>query len=258
MNDTQNLPTPPVASRAPAGEDPGGDRAVQRLARTTGLVFVALLAFGMFSPIALDSLIVPGDAAATAESVLGSRQLFGADLVSWVLLACADVAAAVTLYFLLRPAGQVLSMLAAAGRLMYAAMLFALVPQLFDAFGLLTGTGRGAGLGQAQRQVEALAQLETFGVGFRVALVVFGAHLVLIGILLHRSRYVPRALAGLIVASGTGYVVHNLAGFFVDLSTVVTAVLFVPMVLGEISLMLWLLVKGVKIPRNDDRLPATA
>src|SRR5688572_1362112 len=39
---------------------------VQRLARVSGLLYLVLAVFGMFSAITLESLVVPGDAATTA------------------------------------------------------------------------------------------------------------------------------------------------------------------------------------------------
>ncbi len=57
-------------------------RRIQRVARVTGLLYLAIVVIGMFSPIVLESTVVPGDAAATAEGILGSRALFIAGLVA--------------------------------------------------------------------------------------------------------------------------------------------------------------------------------
>jgi hypothetical protein len=92
---------------------------------------------------------VPGNAQATADSVLGSRWLFAGSLVTWLAIVAVDVAISVTSYLLLRPVSHMLSLLAAA--------------------------------------------LDTFSVGFLVALVLFGAHLLALGFLLHRSRTVESA-----------------------------------------------------------------
>lgn len=120
-----------------------------RLARVTGLLYLVLAALGMFSPLVLDSLVVPGDAQATADNVRGSRWLFAGSLVTWLAIGAVDVAISVTFYLLLRPVSHMLSLLAAA--------------------------------------------LDTFSVGFLVALVLFGAHLLALGFLLHRSRTVESA-----------------------------------------------------------------
>ena len=75
----------------------------------------------------------------------------------------------------------------------------------------------------------ALASIDTFSTGFLLALVLFGVHLLVLGFLLHRSRYVPRAFGVLLVAAGVGYIVDSLAGLFIgDHGGLVSAVLLAP------------------------------
>jgi hypothetical protein len=235
-------------------EPPGGDRPIQRLARATGLLYLALAVFGMFSPMVLGSLVVPGDAQATADSILGSRWLFGSSLVTWLAIVVVDVAISVTFYLLLRPVSHTLSLLAAALRLVYSAVLAAVLLNLFDAFRLLSGAQGAASLGEPQRQAMALAALDTFNAGFLLALVLFGVHLLTLGSLLHRSRYVPRVFGALLVAAGVGYIADSLAGLFVaDHGGLVSAVLLTPAVVGELGLTAWLLLRGVTVPRPVPR-----
>jgi hypothetical protein len=223
----------------------------ERLARVTGLLYLVLAVFGMFSFVVLENLVVPGDAATTADNILGSRWLFGSSLVTWIVVVLADVAVAVTLYLLLEPVGRALSLVAAAVRLVYAAILGAVLLNLYDAFRLLTGAERGAGLDAQQRQTMALSALATFSAGFLLALVFFGVHLVALGVLLYRSRYVPRAFGVLLVAAGAGYIADSLAKFFVaGHGGLASAVLVAPAVAGELGLTAWLLVKGVDVRRE--------
>jgi hypothetical protein len=115
----------------------------ERLARVSGLLYLVLAVFGMFSAIVLETLVVPGDAATTAANILGARWLFGGSLVGWIVIVVADVAVSVTLYLLLEPVSRALSLVAAAFRLVYAAILGAVLLNLYDAFLLLTAAGRG-------------------------------------------------------------------------------------------------------------------
>ena len=231
-------------------EPPGADRQIKRLARATGLLYLVLAVLGMFSPMVLESLVVPGDAQATADSILGARWLFGSSLVTWLAIVVVDVAISVTFYLLLRPVSHTLSLLAAALRLVYSAVLAAVLVNLFDAFRLLTGAHSAAGLGGQQRQAMALAALDNFSAGFLLALVLFGVHLLTLGWLLHRSRYVPRVFGALLVAAGVGYIADSLAGLFIaGHGGLVSAVLLTPAVVGELGLTAWLLLRGVTVPR---------
>jgi hypothetical protein len=169
--------------------------------------------------------------------------------VGWLAVVVADVAISVAFYLLLRPVSHMLSLLAAALRLVYSAVLATVLLNLFDAFRLLTGVQGAEGLGQQQRQAMALAALDTFDAGFLLALVLFGVQLLMSGFLLYRSRYLPRVFGALLVAAGVGYVADSLAGLLLaDHGGLVSAVLLTPAVVGELGLTAWLLLRGVKVP----------
>ena|SRR5438067_2427075 len=69
---------------------------LQRLARASGLLYLVLAVFGMFSALTLESLVVPGDAVATAAGILDSLWLFGSSLVGWIVIVVAVGDVAVT------------------------------------------------------------------------------------------------------------------------------------------------------------------
>lgn len=219
----------------------------QHLARTTGFLYLSLAVFGMFSQLVLEALVVPGDAAATANNILGSLGLFGSSLVTWMVIVVVDVAISATFYLLLEPVSRALSLIAAAFRFIYSAMLGVLLVGLFDAFSLLTRVGQGA----QQRQALALSALETFSAGFLIALVFFGVHLLVLGFLLYRSHYVPRVFGVLLVAAGVGYIADGLATFLIpDYGGLAAAILLVHAIAGELGLTTWLLIKGVKVQQR--------
>jgi hypothetical protein len=92
-------------------------------------------------------------------------------------------------------------------------------------------------------------------VGFLLALVLFGVHLVALGALLYRSHYLPRVLGVLLVAAGVGYIADSLAALLLaDHGGLVSAVLLTPAVVGELGPTAWLLLRGVTVPRPVSRL----
>ena len=220
----------------------------QRLARVTGLLYLLLAALGMFAATVLQNVVAVGDAAATAHNITSARWLFGSSLVGWIAIVVVDVALAVAFYVLLEPVSRGLSLAAAAFRVLYAAVLGAIVLNLFDAYLLLTSVQRGAGLDALQVRAMALSALDTFSTGFLMALVFFGVHLVLLGILLVRSSYVPRVLAILVVAAGVGYMSDSLIKIFVaEYDGLIRALFLAPALVGELGLTGWLLVKGLNL-----------
>lgn len=226
-----------------AVEHPGRphEMSPQHLARLTGALYILLVVLGMLGPLTLESMLVAGDPAETAENIAAAGTRFDLSLIAWVVIVAVDVAISVTLYLLLAPVSRAQALVTAAFRLVYSAALAALLALLFVANLILSdGTGR---------DTEALFALEAFSVGFLAALVFFGLHLTLLGALFYQSRYLPRVLAVLLVAAGIGYVVDSLASLLVDdYGGILAAVLLTPAVLGEVGLTLWLLIKGIAAP----------
>jgi hypothetical protein len=222
----------------------------QGCARLIGALYLVVFGCGVFSELVVrGALIVDGDAAATAANVVASDGLFRVGLASDLVMLLADVGVAVLLYALLRPIGRTLALLAAAFRLVMTAVIAASLIAYSSAGELATGYTTALGAEPADALV--LLSLEAHAQGYLIALVFFGLHLLVLGWLLLRSRYVPRFLAGLLLVAGVGYLVDSFAAFLSPaydgaLSPIVLAPAFV----AELALPLWLLVKGVDLRRG--------
>ncbi len=90
----------------------------------------------------------------------------------------------------------------------------------------------------------------TFTTLWYAGLIVFGFHLLAVGVLMKQHRRVPAALWWLTIIAGASYVlVHTLKVATPQLSAVadmLSNILGLPMALGEILLAVWLLIKGGK------------
>ena len=88
-------------------------------------------------------------------------------------------------------------------------------------------------------------------------MVFFGLQCLLMGSLIARSTFLPWILGVLLAIGGSSYVIVSFASF---LAPALAASLF-PFILptalvGEGSLCLWLLVKGVNLPRWQEQIAA--
>ena len=226
------------------------------LARITGALFVLIAVLGMAGPGIIQSLVVEGDPAATASQVRAALPLVSAGLVLWVVLLAADTAAAFTLHGIFEATSRVLSLVTAAFRLVYVAIAGAALSGLYDAVLMVTSPQRAA-LGLGQRQIATLVSLDAFNSGFVVALAFFGIHVAVLGVLLYRSRYVPRALGALVMVGGASYVVHSCANFFIaDQTGLAGPIMLAPAAIAEIGLTIWLLTKGINVRTGQDALAA--
>jgi hypothetical protein len=84
----------------------------------------------------------------------------------------------------------------------------------------------------------------------------FGLWLLPMGYLVYRSGMIPRVIGVLLIVGCFGYLVDTFARFTApDLGTALSPFVLAPAAIAEASMILWLLVKGVKAPRRDR--PAT-
>jgi hypothetical protein len=153
----------------------------------------------------------------------------------------------IAFYVLLKPVSNTLSLVAAAFRLVMAAILGINLVNLFNALFLLTDADSLTGFGTDQVNDLALFFVDAYNTGVSVGLVFFGIHIFVLCYLLFTSRYVPRLLGALLIAASFGYIADSLGNFLLpNYDAMITAVMFAPGVIGEFSLTLWLLMKGVK------------
>ena len=118
----------------------------------------------------------------------------------------------------------------------------------FGALLLVGSPGYLSGFDHAQLDAMALLAMEMHGYGYLVGGAFFGVHLLLLGWLMRRSELFPPVLGVLVLVAGAGYLIESFGMFlFPSLDALYTGVVTVTAVVGEVSLCLYLLVKGVRI-----------
>ncbi|WP_304169407.1 DUF4386 domain-containing protein [Phenylobacterium aquaticum] len=221
------------------------------LARLTGLLYLYIIVAAMFSEAFVRSrLIVSGDPAATVRNIAASEGLWRWGVAANVSTTLCDVAVAALLFVLLAPVNRTASLTAAAFRLAYAAAMAASAAFLVAPLLLLGDFASKSAIEAAQIQSLVSYSLRLHAAGFDVALVLFGVHLVLVGLLIARSTYLPRLLGAALAVAGACYIANSFIGF---LAPSLAARLFpwtlLPGFVAESSLALWLLIAGVNPAR---------
>ena len=215
-------------------------------ARLAGVAYLVTVLTGLFAEIGVRGKLIDYDnAAATAQNILGSESLYRWGLAADIVGGAAYVVVTVLLYELLKPVSRSLSLLAASFSLVGIAIgclaaLGHLAPLLLlkDAYMAPFGTG--------QAQAMALLALKLHARGYWISLVFFGFYELVLGYLIFKSSFFPRTLGVLVGLAGAAFLVNSFALF---ISPPVGNALNVYMLaldgIGEISLMLWLLIKGL-------------
>ncbi len=217
-------------------------------ARLAGVLYlIIILCAGFSEGYVRGGVIVSGDAAATAANIRASEWLFRIGFTTDLLAFLSDVALAVLFYVLLRPVDQVIAMIAAAFRLAQASILGINLLNHFEVILLSSEAGYLGVFSSAQIDALMLHALETHRHGYLISQMFFGVHCLLIGYLLWRAASFPRAIGALMVIAGVGYLADGF-GFFLlpSVAPTVSPFFLTPVVVAELSLCLWLLLKGVR------------
>lgn len=216
-------------------------------ARFAGAAYLYIVIAGLVVELVVrSSLIAPGDAATTAANILGAEQFYRVGFVAELMVLVCDVVVAALLYRVLRPAGETIALLAAAFRLVMAAMLGVNALNHFEPLLLLNGEGAGVALPAAHLEALALQALRAHGVGYAAGLVFFGFACLFAGVGIARARFLPRPIGWLMAIAGVCYLVNSLSGFLAPaFANTLFPFILIPCLVAELSLALWLTIVGV-------------
>ncbi len=233
----------------------------KRLARIAGLLYLFVGIFGGFAEGYVDpKMYAAGNAAATAGNVVANAGLVRMGVVSHLLDATFFIFLAMTLYIVLNHVHK--SVARAMVVLVALATGIISLNAIFEFEGLRVATdgtyAAAFGIAGSNALVQLLFDMQHFGT--LAAQVFFGLWLVPLGYLAYKSSGLfPRWLGVLLIAGGACYIVDLLAAFLVpDFGKDIHSFIVIPSAIAEISMVLYLLVRGVKTRRERVQTIAVA
>jgi hypothetical protein len=224
---------------------------IQKTARLAGLLYLALAALSAFGLVYVPSmLIVPGDAAATANNIVTSESLFRLGFVSDLVAFTVNIFVALLLYKLLKPVNRGIASLMVILILMGLAIGMLNELNQFAAL-LILGSDHLTAFTAAQSQALASLFLDLYEHGFTIAHIFWGLWLFPMGYLVFKSGFLPKVIGVLLIVAGLGYLADfTLFFLFPDITVTVSDFTFV----GEVVLILWLLIRGVNVKQWEIRV----
>ncbi len=242
-----------MSSADPGNQDPGIGLRRAALIAGLGLLMMTFLApFAEFY--VYPKLVLRGNIEQTVLNIRANGGLFLAGTFANLATYILDVVVAWALWVLLVPVNRSLSLLTAWFRLVYTVIALFGPLKLVTVFRLVNTSDSFATFGSEQLHAQVLLLLESFRYEWGIGLVLFGIHLGLLGYLVYRSGFIPRIMGILLVIAGLGYVVYNLGPYLYP--NVDVGLVFITF-FGEPIFMVWLLVRGWKIP-NRQHVPDPA
>ncbi len=219
----------------------------KQLAKVAGLLYLGNILTGVFSQLIVrSSLIVPGDAAATAAKITGSEFLFRLGVLSDMVMMVLFLLFPYCLFLLLKSVRKDLALLMMFFVAIGVAILSINMVNSFAPLLLLGGADYLQAFSADQLKAMALLFMSLHEFGYVLAAISYGTWLLPLGYLVYKSRIFPSKLGILLMAASLGHLSQLVQ---VLLAPKIEAISYPGLAIAtvaEFSFCLWLLIKGAK------------
>ncbi|AXG71127.1 hypothetical protein KORDIASMS9_03382 [Kordia sp. SMS9] len=192
---------------------------VSKAALVVGIAFISsVIIVTIVDDFLLANFVVPGDPQVLIQDIDQNRTVFHFAVLGYLVVLMLDAIIGIALYIVLKPANKKLAWLTATLRLLYAfTLVVALIALVFQSI-----------------DVYRYASLKLIGYIF------FALHIFILGYSIIKSGYISKSLGILLIVASFTYTV-----FFVDfrLPESLQLIVMVTMLMAELSLSIWLIVK---------------
>ncbi|MBL0882066.1 MAG: DUF4386 domain-containing protein [Chitinophagaceae bacterium] len=218
-----------------------------------GLLYLLMIILGIIQQVFIkDGIVISGNAEATAERLKSFEWLWRIGVCIEMLIVIITVLITWILYFLTKPVNKNLSLLASLFGLLAIAVQAAYSLHFLEALQTLSNNPSLSVFTQQQLYLISSLNIQAQSEGFAIALLLFGPFFFITGYLIFQSGYFPKVLGVLYFIAGVCY---SLSSFLLILFPNWTARYYFfivgPALIGELSLSLWLLIKGVNVQKWD-------
>ncbi|WP_319480241.1 DUF4386 domain-containing protein [uncultured Draconibacterium sp.] len=223
-------------------------QSIKSNAHAAGILYLLIIITGLFSELCVRSgIIVSGDALASAKNITEHSFLFRIGFISDLIMVMCDVAVALLFYLVLKPVNRGLALLAAFFRLAQATVIGLNLLNYYMPLLILGDSEVMTGFSGEQLNSLVLLFLNAHAYGYLISGVFFGVSCVILGHLIYKAVYFPKWLGALVFAAGISYLLDAVVNFlFPELASLSEFLVMTVAVVAELSLCLFLLIKGVR------------
>ena len=231
----------------------------QVYARILGTLYLIIIIVGALGQIFIrGALITPGDAISTAKNMMAAESLWRLGIAGDIMMHVLDIPIMLMLYILLKPVNRNLALLAVLFNLIQTAVLVANKLNLLMPLFLLENADHLSAFEPNQRYELGYLFIQAHDIGFGIGLIFFGFACLTYGYLIFKSGYFPKAIGVLVMIAGLSYLTNSFTLILVPAYAGITMIVLVFALIGELSLALWLLVKGVNLAIWEKRIHESA
>ena len=224
---------------------------LKKTARIAGLWYLLLVIVGLYGIMYVGSQIfVEGNTAATTNNILAHEFLFRTGIFSAIIGNFIFLFLVLALYRLLKQVNE-----RQAKRMVILVILqipVSFLIELFNVTSLMVLKGDALKtLDPAQRQDFAMLFLNVHSYGIMILEVFWGIWLIPLGQLVYKSGFIPRIIGILLIIGGIAYMCSSFMFLLFPAYFSFFSKFIIVSSLGEIAIMLWLLIIGVKVKKDD-------
>ena len=219
----------------------------KKTARVAGFLYLIIFCLALFAELFVrQSLIVPGDAAETANNIMASEGLFRSGIVIFLIEQTVFLLLPLVLYKLLNSVNKNHAILMVIFVLV--GIPIACINELnqFAVLLLMSGADYLTAFEADQLHTQVMLFLDLYEHGIFIAKIFWGLWLFPLGYLVFKSGFLPRILGVLLIMACFGYLIDDFIVFLLPNSN---AILSLFAFIGEWLFALWLLIKGVNVEK---------
>jgi hypothetical protein len=220
---------------------------LKKTARLAGGLYLIWVITGIYGMMYVPSqTIVAGDAVATANKILSNEFIFRTGIMNDLLSVTICIFLLFALYKLFEQVNKHQALLMVA--LFSVTIPVTFIMEGFSIASLMILKGEVLRTFElSQRQDLAVLFLEINNYGSLTLEMFWGLWLLPFGYLVYKSGFIPRLLGIFLILNGIAYIISSFVSLlFPDYQTIISQFAMPFLILGEISITLWLLIKGVK------------
>jgi MFS family permease len=209
------------------------DISPRKAAKVVGIAFIISFILAVYvGNFILPNFINPGDKEELANDIEDNERLLNMAIVVYLIILALDAAIALGLIIVLKPANRTLASLSGILRLLYVASMVISVLALAFQF----------------------IDVDSYGTTKLIGYLFFTVHILVTGYTVFISGYIPRIFGVLLILAFFSYVLAFYVSFLVPEALLYIFMVF--MIIGELSLSLWFVLKNAKIPEviNQDEI----
>ena len=227
----------------------------RRAARLAGFMFLLIVIGWTLNWTLIDSrLVVTGNITSTVNNIIANEQLFRFGILNELILSVSGLVLAIALYIILKPIYKNLALLALCLKMVEAVIATVNVLITFIVLQMLNGK-ENMTVFKPEQLLDIVGLFFNIRInGATISMVFLGLGFMVFFYLLIKSKYIPGILAGFGFLSYLLILINSLLNILVPqnaaamtMVNAISVILMTPSILFELTIGIWLLIKGINM-----------